>query len=174
MAAQKRQELISSCLSLYLFSFHPYLLQTCPKWNNTLGFNLCLCRPENPSHLSLSHTPPNLVHSRGLRRGIVSTFSLDRKHCPLPVQPLVRCGYSLPAPPHPASTPEAFWSCQRSRGCRQRAAFSHQPPHGRLGAPGLHRRSRVPVLAEVTQEEHFPLSFHLTQAILEASSLNIY
>lgn len=107
-----------------------------------------LAGPKTPV-ISLAHTPPPQPSPQQGSREVsclafvrfACTFSLDRKHYPLPVQPFVRCRHSLPAPPPSTSTPETLWSCQRSRGCRRRAAFAHQPPHGWLGAPGLHRWS---------------------------------
>ena len=152
-------------LPVTLFSFHPYLCQTCLSEIIYWALTLVFAGPRIPV-ISHTHTPtptPNLAHSRGLRQGIVCAFSLDHK--PLPLAWSVFCSVWVfpPRTPilrlHPLNPPETPWSCQRS--CRRRAVpgLRKPAPHGWLGAPGLPKRSCAPVLAEVPQEQHVPLSF---------------
>lgn len=91
VATRTGQELIFHFLLLSPFSFHFSPLQTCPKWNNVWGFILCPCRPENHSNNRYPHTRLTfyLVHSRGIRPGVLCTFS--PAHRPLQLACSVFC-----------------------------------------------------------------------------------
>ena len=117
-----------------------------------------------------THTPtPNLVHSRGLRRGIVCAFSLDHKPLPLAWSVFCLVWVFPPRTPilhlHPLKPPDLVREAGAAGGGPS-LVFAHQPPHGWLGALGLPKRSSAPVLAEVPQEQHVPLSFTWTRPSL--------